>query len=593
VSYNATMLQPEANLGPYRLIERIGAGGMGEVWKAEDTRLGRMVAIKVLPAAVAQDAEAVARMKREARTAAQLYHPNVAMIHSIEQEGDLLFIVQEFVEGEPLTRVIKRGGLSEADICRIGKGVADALAEAHAKGIVHRDIKPDNVIVSGQRVKVLDFGIAKQVGVPNAPGDPTAFMTQQGMILGTIHYMSPEQALGKTLDGRTDVFSLGVVLYEMATGKLPFAGDTITDTMTRIIRDEPAPAATVNPAISPGLNAIIERCMKKSRDDRFGGASEVAAALERQQAKAPTAPYTRSTAPTLMSAPPTVATGPAAPKTVIESPAPAGRRGGVIFALLLLAVAGAGFGYWFTHRAQPPQQSGALQPAVSQSAAVAPVSPPHAAAGTTTETAAPSVAAVTVTEAPVVEEKHPTPVPAKPARSPAPPPVAVTSAEPAPRKEPAPTESVAAVPPPSPPSDARDELPPDQLYVLAMGELATGNAQEARKTLHKVLMKDPHYARAHYRMGEIALFNRNFEPAREQFVLALRDAGRLNPRERLLTELGDAIAARDRARAEPLARALHARMPNDPELNRMIREFPGMTGGFPNQQNRPWRKGQP
>src|SRR5438270_9412426 len=163
------MLAPDQHLGPYRLIARVGAGGMGEVWRAEDTRLGRVVAIKVLPPSVLADVEATARLKREARTAAQLYHPSIATIHSIEQDGDHIFIVEEFVEGESLTQVIKRGGLSESEICRIARAVADALAEAHAKGIVHRDIKPDNIIVAGSRVKVLDFGIAKQVGVAGAP----------------------------------------------------------------------------------------------------------------------------------------------------------------------------------------------------------------------------------------------------------------------------------------------------------------------------------------------------------------------------------------------------------------------------------------
>src|ERR1700692_460176 len=235
------MLAPDQHLGPYRLVARVGAGGMGEVWRAEDTRLGRVVAIKVLPPSFVADVEATARLKREARTAAQLYHPSIATIHSIEQDGDHIFIVEEFVEGEPLTKVISRGGLSESEICRIVRDVADALAEAHAKGIVHRDIKPDNIIVAGNRVKVLDFGIAKQVGIEgaDAANTPTAaFVTHQGMILGTIHYMSPEQALGKAVDGRTDVFSLGVVLYEMATGRRPLGGETITATMTQIIRDE-------------------------------------------------------------------------------------------------------------------------------------------------------------------------------------------------------------------------------------------------------------------------------------------------------------------------------------------------------------------
>src|SRR5205823_54415 len=194
------MAAPDQLLGTYRLIEKIGAGGMGEVWKAEDTRLGRTVAIKILPQAVTADTEAIARMRREARTAAQLYHANIATIHSFEEAEGRIFIVMEYVAGEPLTHLIRRGPMNEADVCRIGRGVADALAEAHEKGIVHRDIKPDNIIVNGNRVKVLDFGIAKRVGVETTtPDSPTGFVTQQGMILGTINYMSPEQALGKPL----------------------------------------------------------------------------------------------------------------------------------------------------------------------------------------------------------------------------------------------------------------------------------------------------------------------------------------------------------------------------------------------------------
>ncbi|HLJ74136.1 MAG TPA: serine/threonine-protein kinase, partial [Thermoanaerobaculia bacterium] len=211
------MLTPDTTLGPYRLIQQIGAGGMGEVWKAEDTRLGRIVAIKILPPAVAADADALARMRREARMAAQLNHPNIATIHEIDEVDGRLFIVMEFVDGESLTKLIRRG-MAEAEICRVGRAVADALAEAHAKGIVHRDIKPDNIIVSGSRVKVLDFGIAKQVGVIGSDEKTATFVTQQGWIVGTVHYMSPEQALGKSLDARTDIFSLGVVLYEAATG---------------------------------------------------------------------------------------------------------------------------------------------------------------------------------------------------------------------------------------------------------------------------------------------------------------------------------------------------------------------------------------
>jgi TolA-binding protein len=552
------MLAPESNLGPYRLIERIGAGGMGEVWKGEDTRLGRMVAIKVLPAAVASDPEAVARMKREARTAAQLYHPNVATIHSIEQEGDLLYIVQEFVEGEPLTKVIKRGGLTEAEICRIGRGVADALAEAHAKGIVHRDIKPDNIIVSGQRVKVLDFGIAKQVGLVSPASDaPTAFMTQQGMILGTIYYMSPEQALGKPLDGRTDVFSLGVVLYEMATGKLPFGGDTITETMTQIIRDEPPPPAKVNPAISPGLASIIERTMRKNRDDRFADAAELAAALERQATQGPTAPYTRSTAPTVAAAAPTVKETPARRRV---------RLADVAAIVILLAIAGAGFGYWYAHH----KWSGGLQPAGAAAA-----TPRRAEARRSTEPVKPATTTMTVTEAqtPVMVEQKSTPVP-----PPTPPPTQ--------------TQPPVEAPEPTPAEGMRGKTA-DELYTAALDQILAGQPQDARKTLHRVLVKDPHYAKAHYRMGEIALFNRNFQPAAEELNLAFADADRLAPRERALGRLMQAIAARDRPRAQGIARQLNTIMPGDPELQKIEREFSGMTGGgegVPRPQFHPRRR---
>ena len=272
------VLRPDTTLGSYRLISQIGLGGMGEVWKAEDTRLGRFVAIKILPPEMVADAEAIARLRREARMAAQLNHPNIATIHAFEEADGRLFIVMELVEGEPLTNII-RGGIPEAEVLRIGRAVAEALAEAHAKGVIHRDIKPDNIMVSGNRVKVLDFGIAKWI----SPADDSAtlsLLTQKGIVIGTVPYMSPEQALGKPLDGRSDIFSLGTVMYEAATGVLPFVGETSTDTMTRIIRDDPVEPARVNTKISPGLNSIIERCLRKNRDDRYATAADLANALE-------------------------------------------------------------------------------------------------------------------------------------------------------------------------------------------------------------------------------------------------------------------------------------------------------------------------
>jgi len=542
----APMLAPDKLLGPYRLLARVGAGGMGEVWRAEDTRLGRTVAIKVLPPSVLADVEAIARLKREARTAAQLYHPSIATIHSIEQDGDHIFIVEEFVEGESLTKVIRRGGLSEAEICRIGRAVADALAEAHAKGIVHRDIKPDNIIVSGNRVKVLDFGIAKQVGVVGAPSSdtPTAFVTQQGMILGTIHYMSPEQTLGKTIDGRTDVFSLGVVLYEMATGRRPFGGETITETMTQIIRDEPTEPVLVNPGISPAMNEIIQRSLRKTVSERFT-AAELVTALDAQMGRAKTAPYTsEATAAT-----PTLITG-SQLKTVQETAPPPRRRSALpaVITVLVIAIAAAA-GVIATHRSAPSP--------VTQTAAPKP------------ETVAPSSTAVNVTAPPAVVEEQKSDV--------APAPQTTSSAH---TTETTATEAEKA-------SQPADEPNADALYSTAMSELRSGDAQQARKTLHQILKQDPHYAKAHFRMGEIALLNRNAEPAIEQLNLALADSDRLDAREQQLSRIGIALAERNRFEVQRLADEIGR---GDPDLTRMRATYPGMFAELPRERFKPQRR---
>ncbi len=262
-------------LGAYRLISRLGSGGMGEVWRAEDTKLLRQVAIKILPAQLAADPEWKERFMREARSIAQVTHPNIATIYNIEQDSDTLFMAMELVEGEALGTMIARGPMIPLDAVRVATHVADGLAEAHHKGIVHRDIKPDNIIVSTRYVKVLDFGIAKNIGST----EKDANLTQGNMVIGTPHYMSPEQALGRSIDSRTDIFSLGVVLYEMLSGKKPFTGAAVTETLLAIVTQEPVDIAVSAAGITPALADVVRKCMRKQPNDRFENCDELRSAL--------------------------------------------------------------------------------------------------------------------------------------------------------------------------------------------------------------------------------------------------------------------------------------------------------------------------
>ncbi|HUR82428.1 MAG TPA: protein kinase [Thermoanaerobaculia bacterium] len=261
-------------LGNYRLLERIGAGGMGEVWRAEDTKLLRHVAIKILPRQLALDSEWKERFLREARAIAQLNHPNIATIYSIDEHDQSFYIVMELVEGEPLSNMIAQGPMQPPDAVRVAAHVADGLSEAHEKGLVHRDIKPDNILVSKKIVKILDFGIAKQIG---GTADPS--LTQGGMVMGTPHYMSPEQALGRAVDARTDIFSLGVVLYEMLSGQKPFTGEAATQVLLQIVMNEPRDIGQAAFGISRPLAMIVRRCMQKQAADRYQTCDQLKKAL--------------------------------------------------------------------------------------------------------------------------------------------------------------------------------------------------------------------------------------------------------------------------------------------------------------------------
>ena len=255
-------------LSHYRITAKLGEGGMGEVYRATDTTLSREVALKVLPAELAGDPARLARFEREAKTVAALNHPNIVTLYSVEEAGGIHFLTMELVAGDTLDRQVPAGGAGLARFFELAVPIADALAEAHAKGITHRDLKPANVMVTGKgQVKVLDFGLAKLSETGTEDGDET--LTQDGLILGTVQYMSPEQTMGRPADHRSDVFSLGVLLYEMATGRRPFAGASAAELMSSILRDEPPPITEVRAELPNHLGRVVRRCLEKDPESRY------------------------------------------------------------------------------------------------------------------------------------------------------------------------------------------------------------------------------------------------------------------------------------------------------------------------------------
>ena len=271
------------SISHYEILEKLGAGGMGEIYKARDPRLNRTVAIKVLPAGSAGDPERRRRFLQEAQAASGLNHPNIIVIHDILSDGDSDYMVMEFIAGKTLGDLIQRGGLGVAKTLQYAVQIADALAAAHAAGIVHRDLKPGNVMVTDPgRVKVLDFGLAKVTTVTSLTEETQtvgAPLTVEGSILGTVSYMSPEQAQGKRVDARSDIFAFGALLYEMITGEKAFGGDSAITTLTAILRDEVKPIADYAPGVPPELEEIIGRALRKDPAQRWQSMQEVHAVL--------------------------------------------------------------------------------------------------------------------------------------------------------------------------------------------------------------------------------------------------------------------------------------------------------------------------
>jgi predicted ATPase len=263
---------PGTKLGPYEILSPLGAGGMGEVYRARDTRLGRTVAVKVLPERLSQKADLRQRLENEARTISQISHPNICTLHDIGHHEGIDFLVLEFVEGLTLRQLLSTGPMPMRKVIPMAVQIAEGLAKAHESGVVHRDLKPENIMASPDTVKILDFGLAKlglDHEVPNDDSSTIAAQTEPGMILGTICYMSPEQASGRSVDFRSDQFAFGVVLYEMTAGNHAFKRASLAQTLLAITCDEPVPIRSLNPEVPPPLCWVIERCLAKEPENRY------------------------------------------------------------------------------------------------------------------------------------------------------------------------------------------------------------------------------------------------------------------------------------------------------------------------------------
>jgi eukaryotic-like serine/threonine-protein kinase len=350
----------EANISHYRGLEKIGGGGMGVVYKAQDTLLGRFVALKFLPDHFADNSAVLERFRREARAASALNHPNICTIHEIADEGGRTFIAMEFLDGETLKQLIQEGPLPIDRVIEIALDITDALDAAHEKGIIHRDIKPANIFITKRGIaKVLDFGLAKMAPVKElAAAGADSFLERQqltdglGAALGTAAYMSPEQALGKQVDTRTDLFSFGILLYEMCTGRSPFPGDTTGELLIAIVQQVQVAPVQLNPDVPVGLATIIDRCLEKDPKYRYQHAGEIRADLKRLQRN----PMELLEAPVygrqIEASAHVLSTSPISQPDTIRSTLR--RRWGAAFAALLIAVTA--MVVYYGRRQDPPPQ---------------------------------------------------------------------------------------------------------------------------------------------------------------------------------------------------------------------------------------------
>ena len=490
----------------YKLLEKLGAGGMGEIYKAEDTRLHRVVAIKILSPAVAADPERRKRFLQEAQAASALNHPNIITVYDIVSEAETQCMVMEYVAGKTLRDVIPAGGLPVAQALQYAVQIASALGAAHIAGIIHRDLKPSNIMITPSNlVKILDFGLAKFLDpLPSSSEAPTvdqAQLTREGSILGTVSYMSPEQAEGKRVDARSDIFAFGSVLYEMLTGKRAFEGTSGISTLSAILRDEVKPIYEIAPDVPPLLEQIVLRCLQKDPGARWQSMQQVAGALntlQRQldpsgQYAPPLSTSALSAAPLAVPASPVSAVpapaaspvsvpvgGPEAPVvSSIPSPASATAPGtkppsklpppqpgpskllALMYGVLgLVLLAGAGAGGWYLWKTgkwnvqNKPAQTANVQPAIPKAPENPPATIPVPTAPEATTPAAPNAAPSAPAETPAPAAKKRARVAKKTVpveKNVAPPPVAAPAPAPPPPSAP-PPKAVEPAPPKAPPA---------------------------------------------------------------------------------------------------------------------------------------------
>ncbi|MFQ5766495.1 MAG: serine/threonine-protein kinase [Acidobacteriota bacterium] len=283
ITFDFMSLGSGTRLGPYSITAPIGVGGMGEVYRASDTRLDREAAIKVLPQRLAEDPQRARRFQREAKAVSSLNHPPSCTVYDVGEENGVHFMVMELLQGETLVQRLEKGALPIKQALSFSIQIADALEKAHREGLIHRDLKPGNIMLTGDGAKLLDFGLAKNLA---APGPAVSHLptragphTEEGSIVGTFQYMSPEQLEGREADARSDIFSFGIVLYEMIAGRQAFTASSQAGLLVAIMEHQPVPLATLQPLVPPGLDRLIQRCLAKAPDERWQTMSDLASEL--------------------------------------------------------------------------------------------------------------------------------------------------------------------------------------------------------------------------------------------------------------------------------------------------------------------------